>query len=67
MFKVDVSIILDLVIIFCISLTYFEGLHKLGYGMLFYFREGRKELFYLTTYSTHLFMFIWHWTYGKDF
>ena len=27
--------------------------------------EGRKEVFYLTTHSTHLFTVIWRQTYGK--
>ena len=28
-------------------------------------KEGRKEMFYLTTHSTHLFMVIWCQTYGN--
>ena len=27
--------------------------------------EGRMEMFYLMTHTTHLFTVIWHQTYGK--
>ena len=45
---------------FCYS-VFQQGLNLI---ILYISLEG-KEMFYLTTHSTHFIIIIWHWTYGK--
>ena len=50
-----------------------QGYAQLLFIMVCYFNllttagvEGRKEMFYITTYITHFNMVIWRWTYSKE-
>ena len=38
----------------------------MGLILIYGLKEGKKEMFYLTTHSTHFFMVIWCQTYGKE-